>query len=300
MTTDALISPFRAYFALTTAALCWAGNAIFGRLAVGEVSPLLLVSCRWLGALMLVLVFARHYLVRDWPVLRTHLRFIFAMGALGFAMFNTLFYIAAHTTTAVNLGILQGAIPVFVILSMFVAYRVRVTRVQLAGVCMTIIGVVTVSAAGSFERLLAMEFRAGDMLMIAACALYAGYTVALRHRPATSALGLFGGFVAAAFLTSIPLAVTEAMLGQLQWPTAKGWAIICLVSVFPSFLAQICFIQGVSSIGPNRAGVFVNLVPVFAALMAVLFLRESFETFHAVALAFVLCGIWLSERGKPA
>lgn len=300
MTTDALARPFRAYLSLTTAALCWAANAILGRLAVGEISPLLLVSFRWLGALLLVLVFARHYLLRDWPVLRTHLRFVFAMGALGFAIFNALFYVAAHTTTAVNLGILQGAIPVFVILGMFAVYRVRVTRIQFFGVCLTILGVVTVSSGGSLERLLAMEFRVGDLLMIIACALYAGYTVALRLRPAASALGLFGGFVASAFVTSLPLVATEALLGQLQWPTPTGWLIICLVSLFPSFLAQVCFLNGVSSIGPNRAGVFVNLVPVFASLMAVAFLHEAFEKFHAVALALVLCGIWLSERGKPA
>ena len=68
----------------------------------------------------------------------------------------------------------------------------------------------------------------------------------------------------------------------------------------PSFLAQICFIRGVELIGPGRAGVFVNLVPVFASIMAVGFLKEPFEGFHALALALVLGGIWLSERGKAA
>ncbi len=290
----------RAYIMLATAALCWAANAIFGRLAVGEISPLLLVSFRWLGVLILLCLFARRHIMRDWPVLRTRWRFVCAMGALGFAIFNTLFYLAAHSTTAINLGILQGSIPVFVIIGMFTAYRTQVTKLQLLGVLVTIVGVIIVGSGGSWDRLAALAFNAGDLLMLAACALYAGYTVGLRQRPPVSSLGLFTAMVAAAFLTTIPLVGLESFLGQLQWPTPKGWLIIALVTLFPSFLAQICFLQGVSLIGPNRAGIFVNLVPVFAAILAVAFLQEAFELFHGIALFLVLGGIWLSEFGKPA
>lgn len=288
----------RAYLVLAVAALCWAANAVFGRLAVGEISPMLLVSLRWLGVFLLLAIFARQHVKRDWPVLRTRLIFIGAMGALGFAIFNALFYVAAHSTTAVNLGILQGSVPVFVILGMFLAHRVQVTKIQIAGVMVTLIGVAIVATGGSVERLTALAFNIGDLLMLAACALYAGYTVGLRQRPDASALGLFTLLVAAAFVTTIPLVGVEAWLGKLQWPTPKGWLIVSLVTLFPSFLAQICFMQGVSLIGPNRAGVFVNLVPVFASILAVSFLREPFEFFHAAALLLVLGGIWLSERGK--
>lgn len=288
----------QAYAVLIVAALCWAGNSIFGRLAVGEVSPLLLVSVRWLGVLLLLLVFARRYIVQDWSVLRTRKRYIAIMGASGFALFNSLFYVAAHTTTAINLGILQGSLPVFVILGMFAIFRVRVTRIQMVGVIVTIAGVVIVGSAGSLARIAALEFKLGDLLMIAACILYAGYTVGLRNRPEVSALGFFTAMVAASFATSIPLTIAEAMAGQMQWPTARGWAIIPMIVLFPSFLAQICFLRGVTLIGPNRAGVFINLVPIFASVLAIIFLREKFEIFHGIALVFVLGGIWLSEHGK--
>jgi drug/metabolite transporter (DMT)-like permease len=105
---------------------------------------------------------------------------------------------------------------------------------------------------------------------------------------------------AIAFATSLPLALAEAALGTFQWPTPFGWLVLALVTLFPSFLAQISFIQGVSLIGPSRAGVFVNLVPVFASILALLVLEEPFEPFHAMALGLVLGGIWLSERGKQA
>ena len=98
-----------AYLFLTLTTLCWGGNAIFSRLAVGEVSPLTLVTLRWTTVLILLLIIARKDVIRDWPVLKQHLGYFMAMGGIGFTGFNALFYIAAHTTTAVNIGIIQGA-----------------------------------------------------------------------------------------------------------------------------------------------------------------------------------------------
>jgi drug/metabolite transporter (DMT)-like permease len=290
----------RAYLLLTLTALCWGGNAVFGRLAVGEVSPMALVSLRWLGALALLLAFAHKQVRRDWPTIRAHLPFVVAMGALGFTAFNALFYVAAHWTTAINIGIIQGSIPVFVLIGAFAAFRTSVGGLQIAGVLVTMLGVAIVASGGDLARLAALALNFGDVLMIAACVLYAGYTLGLSRRPLVSPLSLFTGMAAAAFVTSLPLVLAEAALGQFQSPTPTGWLVLGLVTVFPSFVAQIAFIQGVSLIGPSRAGVFVNLVPVFASILALIVLKEPFELFHAIALALVLGGIWLSERGKPA
>jgi drug/metabolite transporter (DMT)-like permease len=290
----------RAYLLLAFTALCWGANAVFGRLAVDEVSPMALVTLRWLGALGLLAAFAHAQVRRDWPAIRTRLPFVAAMGAVGFTVFNALFYIAAHWTTAVNIGIIQGSIPVFVLIGAFAAYRTRVAGLQVAGVLVTLLGVAIVASGGQLARLATFALDFGDVLMIAACVLYAGYTLGLSRRPPVSPLSLFTGIAGAACLTSLPLALAEAALGRFQWPTPAGWIIVGLVTLFPSFLAQISFIQGVSLIGPSRAGVFVNLVPVFASILALLVLKEPFEPFHAIALCLVLGGIWLSERGKAA
>lgn len=288
----------RAYMLLSFTALCWGGNAVFGRMAVGEISPMALVTARWLGVFVLLALFAHRHVRRDWPVLRPHLFLVTSLGVLGFTAFNALFYVAAHYTTAVNIGILQGSIPMFILVGAFAAYRARVTKLQVAGVALTMTGVVIVGSGGSLARLAVLAVNFGDVLMIGACLLYAGYTVALRKRPPVSALGLFAVMAFAAFMASLPLVVAEISLGLFQWPTAKGMIIVTLVTLFPSFLAQIFFIQGVTLIGPGRAGVFVNLVPVFASILAVVLLDEPFEVFHAIALGLVLGGIWLSERGK--
>ena len=289
-----------AYILLTATTLCWGANAVLGRLAVGEVSPMVLVSLRWVGAVLLLLVIAHKQLQRDWPELKKRMPFLAIMGAIGFTGFNALFYVAAHSTTAINIGIIQGSVPVFVLLGAFVAYRTAITPLQIGGVTITMVGVLTVGSAGDLARLAALAYNFGDVIMVVACMLYAGYTVGLRQRPHVSSLSLLTFMACSALVTSLPLAFAEAQLGQLMWPTFKGWIIIGLVTVFPSFLAQIFFIRGVELIGPGRAGVFINLVPVFASLFAVLILSEPFEAFHGAALALVLGGIWLSEKGRPA
>ena len=288
----------RAYLLLTATALCWGINAVLGKFAVGEISPMLLVVLRWLGVLILLVFVARQQIKRDWPLLRQHLWFIALLGVLGFTAFNALFYIAAHSTSAVNIGIIQGSVPVFVLIGVFIAYRTRVTTRQIIGVIITMLGVITVAVRGDINQLAALAFNWGDVLMIVACFFYAGYAVSLRQRPNVGALSLFSVMAVAAFVSAIPLLAIEAALGQWLWPTTTGWIIVILVALLPSFLAQIFFIQGVSLIGPSRAGIFVNLVPVFAAILAVSFLKEPFETFHALALVLVLGGIWLAEH-KP-
>jgi drug/metabolite transporter (DMT)-like permease len=287
-----------AYLLLSFTALCWGANAIFGRLAVGENSPMALTMLRWLIVLLLLIVVAHRQVRRDWPVLRSRMTYLAVMGALGFTAFNAVYYVAAHWTSAVNIGILQGALPVFVLIGAFAAYRTRVGALQIAGVVVTMLGVALVASRGDLARLAGLAINLGDFLMVVACLLYAGYTVALQRRPPVGALSLFTALAAAAFVASLPLVLIEAALGHLQWPSGRGWVIIGLVSLFPSFLAQICFIRGVTLIGPGRAGVFINLVPVFASILAVAVLGETVAAFQAIALVLVLGGIWLSEAGK--
>ena len=288
----------RAYLLLIVTTWCWGCNALFGKIAVGEISPMLLVTLRWLGVVLLLLVFARRHFARDWPVLRQNLRYLALMGIAGFTAFNALFYISAHYTSAINIGIIQGSIPIFVILGSYILYRIRITRIQTIGIAVTLLGVMTVVSGGDLSQILDLSISRGDFLMLLACALYAGYSVGLIRRPAVSALALFTLLAAAAFVGSLPLLVIETLYQGFALPSMTGWTIAILVTLLPSFVAQIFFIQGVSLIGPGRAGVFVNLVPVFASIMAVLFLGESFELFHAVSLGLVLGGIGLSEIGK--
>ena len=285
-----------AYLFLTLTTLFWAGNAVAGRMAVGEISPMLLISLRWFGTFALLVVIGGAQLRRDWPALRQRVPYLATMGVTGFTAFNALFYLAAHETTAVNIGILQGAMPVLVLLGSVALFGTKLGVLQVSGVAITLAGVVLVVSRGNLAVLAALNINQGDLLMLLASLFYAAYALGLRNRPPVSPVSLLAVLSIAAAIGTVPLAATEALLDRTIWPGAEGWAIVAYVTVFPSVLAQLFFIKGVSLIGPARAGVFINLVPVFAAILGVAVLGEAFRWYHLGGLALVLSGIWLAER----
>jgi len=282
---------------LTLTAIFWAGNAVAGRLAVGHIAPMTLVFLRWVLVLAVLWPLYGKDVRAYWPEARSRLGRITLMAFLGFTAFNALFYTAAYTTSAINIGILQGSIPVFVLVGAFLMYGTRASLVQIAGVLATSIGVIVVATQGMPLSILEIGLNAGDVAMLAACVLYAFYTVALRDRPDMPGPAFFTLLALIAAVTSLPLLAAEAMLLGFSLPSWQGWLVTLYVAIFPSCLAQLFYVRGVDLIGPGRAGVFVNLVPVFAAILAVALISEPFAAFHAVALVLVIGGIWLAQRG---
>ncbi len=289
----------RPYVLLTLTPLIWAGNAVAGRALVGEVSPMATTFLRWLLVVPILGFLAHRQVVAERGMLLRHWLYLLAMGAVGFTGFNAPLYHGASTTTAVNIGMIQGIMPALVIAGSFLAYRTRFTWLQAAGLVLAMVGVAVTVSRGEVEVLRTLQIQSGDLWIVLGCVLYAGYTVALRKRPQISALAFFTGLSAGALLSSAPLFAAEIVTGNVMWPGPKGWAILVLLAIFPSLVSQIFYMRGVELIGPGRAGLFVNLVPVFAAVLGVLFLGETFASYHAVALAFVLAGIALAEVGRP-
>jgi drug/metabolite transporter (DMT)-like permease len=288
-----------AYLLLTLTALFWAGNAISSRMAVGEVSPMLLTCLRWLGVCIGLLPFYGRDAAGAFPVLMRHPARTLLMATLGFTGFNVLMYIAGQYTTATNIGLLQGAMPAMIFLGAFLIYRATMTPVEAFGLIVTTLGVIVIATGGSLETIRSLSFNRGDVMMLVACSFYAGYTVMVRNRPAMPGIVFFVAMAVIAFLASLPAVAVEYELGGLIWPTTKGWLILAYVTAFPSLLAQIFFIRGVELVGPGRSGLFVNLTPAFTAVLAVLLLREPFGPVQGLAMAMIIGGIALAER-KPA
>jgi drug/metabolite transporter (DMT)-like permease len=283
---------------LTLTAVFWAGNSVAGRLAVGHISPMLLVFLRWALVLAVMWPLYGRQVREHWPEIKPQLFRIVLMAMLGLTGFNALYYVAAHTTTAVNIGILQGSVPVIVLVAAFLTHGTRATVVQIAGVLVTALGVIVVATQGMPLAILHIDLNRGDLIILLACVLYALYTVALRDRPRMSGAAFFTLLALISAVTSVPLVVAEAYVSGFSMPTWQGWLVTLYVAIFPSCLAQLLFLRGVDLIGPGRAGVFVNLVPVFSAILAVALIAEPFALFHAIALALVIGGIWLAERGR--
>lgn len=279
---------------LTT--LFWGGNVIAGQLARGEISPMQLVLMRWVVVTAIMWPLFGREVIAHWPLARGHMWRITLTALTGFTGFNILFYIASTRTSGVNIGILQGSIPVFVLLGAFLAHGTRVTGLQMVGVVATTIGVVLVATRGAPWALLALDVNPGDLIMVLACCCYAAYAVFLVGRPQMPGAVFFTLMAPIATLSAVPFAVFEATGPGYALPSIEGWLVTLYVAIFPSCLAQVFFLRGVDLIGPGRAGVYTNLVPVFAALLSVLLLSEVFALYHGLALALVLGGIAISQR----
>jgi drug/metabolite transporter (DMT)-like permease len=288
-----------AYLLLAVTMVFWAGNAVAGRFAVGEISPLLLTCCRWMFGAALLLLLGWRQLQRDWPTIRRHLPYIIFMGGTGFALFNALLYTALTHTTAINSTIVQAGMPMFIFALNFLFFRTRVRWAQILGYSVTLIGVLVAAARGDFAQLANLDINRGDLIMVLAALVYATYSSVLHAKPPMHWLSFLTMLFVSAAIVSIPLALYEATTPAAVWPTTlTGFGVIFYTAIFPSIIGQALFIRGIELIGGNAAGLFVNLVPIFGAILAVLLLGEAFRMFHAAALALVLGGVLFAQRAR--
>ncbi len=290
----------RAYAYLIVATLCWGGNAVVGKLAVGHVSPMMLTMLRWVIACAIIFAISLPQLKRDWPVAKQHLPLMIFLGAVGYTLFNVLLYNAVHYTTAINVTIEQAGIPFLIFLANFVFFRIRVSLAQILGFSLTLVGVAITVSHGDLATLLSLTVNFGDLLMVIAVIAYAAYTIVLRWRPPVDWRTLMAIPALVALLCTLPLVAWEYSAGTMMWPDAPGWTAALYTGLFASLVAQILYIQGIGHIGANRAGLFINLVPVFGTLLSVLVIGEQLQLFHVLALVLALGGIAIAERGKSA
>lgn len=288
-----------AYLLLPFAMLCWGANATVGKLAAPEMTPITLTFLRWVGAVSVMLVVAWPFLRKDWPMLRREWKTVLALGASGFALFNMTFYWALHHTSAINVAIEQAAMPALIIVGNFLLFRQTVRGIQVLGISITFVGVAVTVFRGDLQALLAAELNRGDAIMVLALILYSAYAVGLRFKPNMHWLSLLAGMSVGSLLTMLPFIAWEAAANGIVLPGINGWLMVAFIVLFPSLIAQLFFMRGVELIGANRAGVFINLVPIFGAVLAVAILGEPLELYHFVGLALVMGGIAIAEKFAP-
>lgn len=290
--------PSKAYIALIIATLCWGGNTVAGKLAVGHISPMAFTMLRWVFAVAIIFAISVPQLIRDWPVVKTRLPYFFVLGTVGYTAFNVFLYTALQYTSAINVAVIQAGVPMVIFVLNFVLFRTRVLIGQIVGFCLTIAGVALLASHGNPLSLLSLEVNVGDAIMLLAVLVYAIYTVILRWKPVVDWRTLMAIPAFFALLTSIPLVFWEMSRDTIVWPDQTGWMLVTYAGIFASLIAQILYIRGVEQIGANRAGLFINLVPVFGTLLSVVVLSETLHGYQIVALMLALAGIAVAERKK--
>jgi drug/metabolite transporter (DMT)-like permease len=284
-------------FLMLLPGLFWAGNAIVARSIAGEVPPIGLAFWRWAAAAILILPLAWPHLHRDLAVMARNWPVMLLLTALGISIFNTFLYLAAQTTTAINLVMLQTTMPVMVVVGTFLIFRERVTPRQAAGIAASLAGALTLISHGDPAILAHLDFKTGDLWMLAAVVSYSAYTVLLRLRPAVHGLSFaFASFALGATLL-LPFYLAETLVWGRPMPVNVDAALaIGYVAVFASILAYLAFNRIVEIVGANTAGLAVHLVPVFGTILAVLLLGESLHVYHGLGVALIATGIFLATR----
>jgi drug/metabolite transporter (DMT)-like permease len=289
----------QAYLLLCITAMCWAGNAVVGRLAAGHIPPVTLSFLRWTFAFLLILPFAWKHLTRDWAAIRSRLGTMILISVFGISAFNTLQYWALEHTTALNTLLLQSACPLFVALWSLLLLGVRLTLAQGIGILVSLTGVLVILLHGDLTALTGIEFNKGDIIFTVAIAIFGLYSVLTLKRPQIHSLSFAGFTFGCGALCLLPFFVWELFSRPVMQIDAANLLTLFYVAVFPSTLAYLCFNRGVQLIGANRAAPIFHVVPAFGTIMALVFLGERPQLFHAIGFALVLTGVIVASR-KPA
>mgnify|MGYP003513107014 CR=1 FL=1 len=295
---------------MTLPPLLWAGNAVVGRLLVGQVPPLMLNALRWLLAALLLAPLAWR-VVRDGALIARSWPYLVAVGTLGVGLFNALQYLALVTSTPLNVTLINASMAVWMLLVGMALFGSHPTRRQVLGALLSVAGVLTVVTRGAWATLADLHFVIGDLYMLLAVIGWALYSWLLAQPPAwlrppprqrwswaeflfvQSLFGLVaagGGAAAEAALTAQP---------PVAWHSAAVWAALAYVAVGPSVIAYRCWGLGVATAGPALAAFFANLSPLFAALLSAWLLGEWPQAYHGAAFALIVAGIAVSiGRGR--
>ena len=284
------------YLLLSITALCWAGNAIVGRLAAGHIPPVTLSFLRWSLAFLLILPFAWKHLRRDWAAIRGRLGTMVVLSVTGISAFNTLQYWALEHTQALNTLLLQSAAPLFVAGWSLVLLGVRLTLAQAGGIALSLSGVLVILLHGDLTTLGNIEFNKGDVIFMVALVIFGLYSVLSLKRPDIHGLSFVGFTFGCGAVCLIPLFSWELLTRPVMQLDTTNLLTLFYVAVFPSTLAYLCFNRGVQLIGANRAAPFFHVVPVFGSVMAIVFLGEHPQLFHLIGFALVLTGVFVASR----
>src|SRR6267142_2614982 len=288
------------YILLTLTSLFWAGNIVLARHVAGHVPPFTLSCLRWLGTFLILLPFAWPHLKRDWPVLRAHLPLLLLLSVLGFAYNNAISFWAMQYTEALNALLIQSAGPLFVAVWTLLLFGVRLTGAQLAGIAISLAGVLTIILHGDLGALASIQFNKGDVMFAGALLAFGLYSALMPRRPKTHQLSLIAFTTGCGALLLLPFSIWEFSTGYTLKFDLLTAATLTYVVIFPSTLAYTFFNRGIALIGPNRAAPFFHLVPVFGSAMAILLLGEQLRLFHLVGYALVLAGVVIASKRASA
>ena len=282
---------------LIASSFFWSGNFFSGKVAfLSDLTPFKLSFFRWILALLILLPFTYAQIIRDLEYYKKNILLMTIISILGVTIFNSFTYISLQTTMVINSTLMASVAPVMMIGFSWLIFRTKTTTLQFTGIVLSLLGAFAIVLKGNLYNLYNLYFTAGDLWMLGAVVSWCLYSVLLKKIDSkTSQLANLEVMIIIGVIFIIPFYVIESFNTTYLPSTGLDLAIIGYVAVFASIVAFFSWNKGVSIIGPNRASLFLHLIPVFSAIWAISFLNEKFAFFHVIGVLFILTGIILSN-----
>ena len=289
---------YSAYILLVLATLFWSGNFIVGKFAtLFQIPPLSLNVFRWVSVWLILMPFTYKEIQNNLPNIKKNWLVISFMGIITISTFNSVVYFALNYTQVINAVLVLAAIPAATIFFSSMMNIEKTNIFQLFGLILSIIGIGSIISSGSIQKIISLSFNKGDLWMLVCVITWALYSTLLKkNKFEFSQFSLIQLMVSAGILFLIPQFFYEKSIGLEVNFNKAFFLILFYVVVFPAIAAYYCWQKGVEIIGPNRASMFIQLMPLFSAIMAIIIFNEKFEFYHFIGAAFIVTGIYLSNK----
>jgi drug/metabolite transporter (DMT)-like permease len=289
---------YSAYVLLLLAAFFWSGNFIVGKFAtLFQIPPLTLNVFRWIAVWLILMPFTYKEIYNNLPSIKKNWFVISFMGVITISTFNSVVYFALNYTQVINAVLVLAAIPAATIVFSSLMKIEKTNIFQLLGLFLSIIGIGSIISNGDIQKITSLSFNKGDLWMLVCVFTWALYSTLLKkNKFKFSQFSLIQLMVSAGLLFLIPQFFYEKSIGLEVNYNKAFFIILSYVVIFPAIAAYYCWQKGVEIIGPNRATMFIQLMPLFSAVMAIIIFNEKFELYHFVGAIFIVIGIYLSNK----
>ena len=289
---------YLAYSLLVFAAFCWSGNFIVGKFAyLFEVPPLTLNFLRWVSVWFILIPFTYKEIYKNLNYIKKNWIVISFMGVITISTFNSVVYLALTYTQVINAVLVLAAIPAVTIIISSLMKVDKTNIFQLVGLFLSIIGIGAIISNADLNKIFSLNFNKGDLWMLVCVLSWSLYSTLLKkHNFKFSQFTLIQLMVTVGIIFLIPQFFYEKSIDLEVNFNKAFFAILFYVVIFPALAAYYCWQKGVEIVGPNRATMFIQLMPLLSALLAIIIFREKLELYHFIGASFILAGIYLSNR----
>lgn len=286
------------YILLIIATLLWGGNFVIGRAVTDDIEPITLAFLRWCTAFIVFFPIAYRYLRKEWSLLKANFHIVIILAITGVAAFNTLVYIGVHYTTSINASLMNSSTPIIIYILSFIFLKERLSRKQIIGTILSLTGVAFILSGGHLSTILSFQFNKGDLIVLIAVCCWAVYSMLIKqYAGKLPGYSTFLVTIGLGIIILLPFTIWEvnSAATAVVW-NAKTIGAVLYVGILASIIAFLSWNKGVVALGANRASIFLNFIPLFASIFAVLFIGETIQATQIIGGIAVILGAYIANR----